>query len=254
MILILSSFVASSPVGGGAQLATLARLGIEAVLAPTVLFGRHPGLGPPGGGAVDAATFEGMLAGIEADGAFARADAVIAGYFARPDQAAAAARAIDAVRAARPEALIVVDPIMGDKGKGLYIRVETARAIADTLIPRADIVTPNTWELAYLSGQTANDAAGALRAARALGRAALVSSVAAGPDLGVLWAGEREAWLASHPRAPTAPNGVGDRLACLFTAARLGGAGPREALEIATGETAAWALGRPVEIRLEAIG
>src|SRR5277367_942621 len=98
MILILSSFVASSPVGGSAQAAALAALEIETVLAPTVLFGRHPGLGPPGGGPVDAAMFQGVLAGIEANGVFPKVEAVIAGYFAHPEQVAAAARAIDAVK------------------------------------------------------------------------------------------------------------------------------------------------------------
>src|ERR1700722_667639 len=102
MILILSSFVASSAVGGGAQAVALARLDVEIVLAPTVLLGRHPGLGAPGGGAVDPAMFESVLAGIEANGVFARAEAVICGYFADPAQVAAAARTIDAVKAARP--------------------------------------------------------------------------------------------------------------------------------------------------------
>src|SRR5579859_6709806 len=126
MILILSSFVASSPVGGGAQAVALAKLEVETVLAPTVLLGRHPGLGPPGGG-VDPSMFESVLAGIEANGVFAAAEAVICGYFADPAQVAAAARTIDAVKAARPSAMIVVDPIMGDSVGGLYVKPEVAR-------------------------------------------------------------------------------------------------------------------------------
>src|SRR3569623_3383848 len=108
MILILSSFVASSPVGGGAQMLALAEMEMESALVPTVLFGRHPGLGAPGGGAVDAAVFNGMLEGIEANGVFGRTRAVITGYFAHPEQAQIAARAIDAVRAANPRVLVVV--------------------------------------------------------------------------------------------------------------------------------------------------
>ena len=64
-VLILSSFVASSGVGGFAQSLVLSALGHEPVLAPTVLFGRHPGLGPPGGAAVAADVFEGVLEGVE---------------------------------------------------------------------------------------------------------------------------------------------------------------------------------------------
>ncbi len=253
MILILSSFVASSPVGGGAQVMALAALEVESVLAPTVLFGRHPGLGPPGGGAVDPALFEGVLAGIEANGAFARAEGVITGYFAHQDQVAVAARTIDAVRAARPGALIVVDPILGDSGKGLYVKAEVARAIADELIPRADLITPNVWELGYLTGRPVTDAGGALGAARSLGRPALVSSIPVGRAIGVLWADAREAWLASHKRAPFAPNGTGDLLTCLFAAALLGGAAGADALETAVGDVAALVMPGAVAITLEAL-
>jgi pyridoxine kinase len=253
MILILSSFVASSPVGGGAQALALARLEVESVLAPTVLFGRHPGLGPPGGGVVDPALFAGVLEGIEANRIFAHVRAVIAGYFAHPDQVAAAARAIDAVRAATTGALIVVDPILGDSGPGLYVKPEVARAAAAQLVPRADILAPNVWELEHLSGKPARDAISALDAARALGRPALVSSIPAGKGIGVLWAGAEEAWLATHEKAPAAPNGTGDLLTALFTAALVGGASPVEALETATADVAAQVLGRDLAVRLEAV-
>jgi pyridoxine kinase len=253
MILILSSFVASSPVGGGAQAIALAGLEIESVLAPTVLLGRHPGLGPPGGGPVDPALFAGMVDGIIANGVLERVDAVIAGYFADPAQVEVAARAIDAVRAARPKALIVVDPILGDAPKGLYVKSEVAKAIAESLVPRADLITPNAWELEFLSGLAVIGAASALKAARSLGRPALVSSISAGRRIGALWAGAREAWLATHVKAPSAPNGTGDLLTCLFTAALVGGADPADALETAVGDVAARVMGHDVEISLEGL-
>jgi pyridoxine kinase len=253
MILILSSFVASSPVGGGAQALALAAMDMETVLAPTVLFGRHPGLGPPGGGPVDPAIFKGLLTGIEANGVFGRVEAVITGYFAHAAQVEAAARAIDAIKAARPAALIVVDPIMGDDGGGLYVKPEVARALADTLISRADLVAPNAWELGRLTGVVVARPAEALAAAVELGRPVLVSSVPVGRRIGVLWTDGREAWLASHLRASVAPKGTGDLLTALFTAAILGGATPADALETAASDVAALALGRDAEVVLEAV-
>lgn len=254
MILILSSFVAASPVGGGAQVVALAKLEVESVLAPTVLLGRHPGLGPPGGGQVEPEMFESLLAGIEADGSFAHAEAVICGYFADPAQIAAAARTIDAVRAARPATMIVVDPIMGDSGGGLYVKPEVARALAETLIPRADWVAPNAWELGRLTGTVVNSPAEALVAARELGRPALVSSIPGGrAAIGVMWAEGEEAWLAAHSRSAIDPKGAGDLLTALFTAALLGGATPADALETAVSDVAATVLGRDVEISLEAL-
>ena len=70
--LILSSHVASSRVGGSVQALALAQFKIDPVLAPTVLYGRHPGWGAPGGAATSIEAFEGMIDGIEANGILAR--------------------------------------------------------------------------------------------------------------------------------------------------------------------------------------
>jgi pyridoxine kinase len=225
LALILSSYVASSRVGGFVQALALAELKIDPILAPTVIFGRHPGWGPPGGGAAPIEMLEGVLAGIEANGLFGAFDLVITGYFAGADQVRAAAKAIDAIRAqpraadGPPRARVIVDPIMGDEGKGLYVKEEVAEAIVAELIPRADLVAPNAWELERLSGVAVGDAAAACDAARRLGRPVLVSSVPLGDEIGVVYADAREAWLAAHPRAPSAPNGPGDLLVALFAAA-----------------------------------
>jgi len=229
-VLIFSSFVAASRVGGSAQALALARLGIEPILVPTVLFGRHPGHGPPGGGPVAAETFEAVLGGVEAQGLFGQLDAVITGYFASPEQVAAVADALDQIKSARVATRIVVDPIMGDADKGLYVRDAVAAAIADLLVPRADVMTPNAWELARLTGASVTDAASAVAAARRLGRPVLVSSVAAGADVGVVYAGADRAWLAAHPLSPSAPKGTGDLLTAYFTAGLIQGLAAPDAL------------------------
>ena len=232
--LILSSYVAASRVGGMAQALALAALGIEPVVVPSVLFGRHPGRGSPGGGAVSIETFDGLLVGVEADGVFARADLVITGYFASAAQVRSAARAIDAVRATRPAARIIVDPIMGDAGR-LYVAPEVADAIAADLVARADLIAPNAWELERLSGMPVDDPEGAVRAARSLGKPVLVSSVPCGDEISVVYADQSGAWLASHQRVTKAPNGVGDLLTALFAAALIGDLPADQALDRAVG-------------------
>jgi pyridoxine kinase len=238
--LILSSHVAASRVGGTVQALALALLGIEPILVPSVLFGRHPGWGPPGGAATPVEVFEGVLDGIEANGLLERVDLVITGYLAGPGQVRAAARAIEAVRAApRKEGerapLVLVDPVMGDADKGLYVSEATAEAIAAELAPRADYLTPNAWEAGRLTGVQVKDPKSAVQAARVLGRPALVTSVERGEELGVIYADGAEAWLAAHARIPDAPKGPGDLLAALFGAALLEGQPPSYALARAVG-------------------
>ncbi len=217
-VLILSSYVASSRVGGGAQALALARLGIEPILVPTVLFGRHPGHGAPGGAAVAPETLEAVLGGVEAQGLFAGLGAVLTGHFSTPEQVIVAAGAIDRARTAGSKARIIVDPIMGDDGKGLYVREAVALAIAEQLIPRADLVAPNAWELGRLTSAPVATTAQAVAAARMLGRPVLVSSVPAGDDIGVAFVDGRTAWLAAHAVSASAPNGAGDLLTVLFAA------------------------------------
>jgi pyridoxine kinase len=253
MILILSSFVAAGDVGGGAQMTALARLDVDAALAPTVLFGRHPGLGPPGGGTVSAELFSGVLDGLEAAGAFASARALITGYFASAAQVEIAGAAIDRLRRASPSARVVVDPIMGDGDKGLYVPAAVAAAIAQTLAPRADLLAPNAWELQRLTGCVVTDAASALEAAREAARPTLVSSVPVGRRIGVLWTDGVEAWLASHARAPEVPRGTGDLLTALFTAALVDGAAGPDALETAVADVAALALGGEARVDMEKV-
>ena len=234
-VLILSSFVAASRVGGGAQALALARLGIEPILVPSVLFGRHPGHGPPGGAAIEPAVFEAMLGGVEAQGLFAGLDAAITGHFSSAEQVAIAAQALARIKRVSPRARLVVDPIMGDADNGLYVREPVAEAIAAELVPDADLLAPNAWELARLSGRPVSDRASAVDAARALGRPTLVSSLTADADIGVAYVEAGAEWLATHARRRTAPKGTGDLLTAMFTAALVQGRAPPEALELAVG-------------------
>jgi pyridoxine kinase len=237
-VLILSSYVAASRVGGGAQALALARLGIEPVLVPTVLFGRHPGHGAPGGEAVAPKVFEAMLGAIEAQGAFGGLDAAITGYFSSAEQIAIAAEALTRAKRASPRAQIIVDPIMGDADKGLYVREPVAEALAVELVPDADVLAPNAWELARLSGRAVDDAASAVAAARELGRPVLVSSLATEAGIGVAYIEAGGAWLAVHARRRSAPKGTGDLLTAVFAAALVQGRTPFEALELAVGVVA----------------
>jgi pyridoxine kinase len=237
-VLILSSFVAASRVGGGAQALALARLGIEPLLIPTVILGRHPGHGPPGGGPVAPDIFAAMLGGVEAQGLFGALDAVITGHFSSAEQVAIAAETLARVKAASPAAPLIVDPIMGDEGRGLYVSEPVAEALAAELVPAADVVAPNAWELERLSGHAVGGPASALAAARALGCAVLVSSVVEDTAIGVVYAGPDGAWFADHPFEERAPKGTGDLLTAIFTAAVVEGRASPEALEIAVGAVA----------------
>jgi pyridoxine kinase len=232
VVLIIGSHVASSRVGGTlVNLAlALSPFEIEPVHVPTTLMGRHPGWGAPGGGAVPDALFSGMLEGIAANGLFAGIDAVLTNYFATSAQIEIAARAIDAIKAANPRAIVLVDPVMGDMPAGLYINKDNAAALGEHLVPRADFLTPNLWELGYMTGLPVQTLSQISYAAQTLARPTLVTSVSTDKGIGAMLVDGSESWLGLHHEVKAAPKGTGDLVAALFLGHVLNGEIPRLAM------------------------
>jgi pyridoxine kinase len=238
LALILSSFVAASRIGGAAQQYVLAAHKIDPVLAPTAMFGRTPARGGKGE-ATSPEVFRRMLGDIEADALFGLVDLIITGHFSNPEQVEIAAGVVERVRgaerteaAAGPRPLVLVDPVLGDAPKGLYVPYEVARAVEERLVPQADWLTPNLWELGFLTDRTIATAAEARDAVRALGRPALVTSAPAGPDeVGLLYVDKEEAVLFAHRRIASAPNGTGDLVTASFGAGLIERMDPRDAAE-----------------------
>lgn len=249
LVLVISSYVAASRVGGGIASYVLGPMKVDPVHIPTCLFGRHPGWGPPGGAPVDADVMAKMLEGVAANGLYSLVDAVVTGYFSHPEQIVVAAEAIARVRAAPRKKehgtasetpIIIVDPVMGDEAPGLYIRPETAAALMANLAPLADMLAPNLWEFGRLTGtdvsslRTAEDVA---RVARARGGRWLISSVPSPTGIGVLHV-DGEAHLAETTHvAGKIPNGTGDMLTLRFAGGLVSGYGAEDALADATGAT-----------------
>ena len=235
LVLILGSHVAGSRVGGTLASLALAQspMKIDPIHVPTTLLGRHPGWGPPGGGPVSAELFAGMLEGIAANGLFALVDGVLTDYFASAEQVQIAARAIDAVKIANPKATILVDPVLGDAPGGLYVRQGVADALAEHLVPRADYLTPNLWELGYLTQTTPQGLKQIHHAATALGRPSLICSIEKDGEIGGLMVDGTRAWLATHRKSKAPPKGTGDLMATMFLAHLIDGQAPPHAMALA---------------------
>lgn len=250
LVLVISSYVAASRVGGGIAPYVLGPMKVDPVHVPTCLFGRHPGWGPPGGSAVEADVMAKMLEGIEANGLYSLVDAVVTGHFSQPEQVAVARDAIAKIRAAPrgkahrhapPQPIVIVDPVMGDEAPGLYIKEPVAEALMRDLVPLADLVAPNLWEFARLMGaeisslQTAEDVAAKAKTA---GGRWLISSVLSPKGIGVLHVDREQALLAEtlHIEGKI-PNGTGDMLTLRFAGGLVSGFGAEGALADATGAT-----------------
>ncbi|MBO6554442.1 MAG: pyridoxal kinase PdxY [Roseitalea sp.] len=235
-VAVISSHVARGAVGNRAAVFAIETLGHPVIAVPTVLLPWHPGHGPATRIVHDNRQFAGFMANL-AHGPFAgEIDAVLSGYLGDAGQAAAIAASVAALRSVRPDLVYACDPVIGDES-GLYVSGQVARAIAGTLVPVADLATPNRFELAWLSGRVLEDNEAIIDAARALGPPAVLvtSAFAARPGMtGNLLVLRETAHLAEHAAFDRAPNGTGDLTAALFLAHLVNGRGHLEALRRAT--------------------
>lgn len=221
-VLSIQSEVVFGHVGNSAARFALQRQGIETMALPTVLFSNQPGHGGKRGEPVPAAALDDLLTGLEERGFLDAVDAVISGYLGDPAQAEIVRRAVTAVKTRNPRALYLLDPVFGDEG-GAYARPGIAEAMASRLLPLADIVTPNRFELASLTSRRIDGAAEAAEAARLLGRPLVLatSTPASAGRIGTLAVSASEAFLVTTERVENPPSGTGDLLAALFLARRL---------------------------------
>jgi pyridoxine kinase len=235
-IIVLSSHVARGSVGNRAAVFALETLGFPVWAVPTVILPWHPGHGRATRIVPDAEQFAAFLKDLEKSPRLDEVGAVLSGYLGNAGQAEAIASLVCKLRSVNPKLRYLCDPVIGDAG-GLYVPQATAEAIRDHLLPLADIVTPNRFELAWLTGLPVDDMEKVVTVALALGRQmALVTSVKglATGRIGNLLATGSDAVLAEHDAIDRPPNGPGDLMAAVFLARLMQGLAPPEALRRAT--------------------
>jgi pyridoxine kinase len=238
-LLSINSHVAYGHVGNSAAVFALQRLGVEVWPIHTVELSNHPGYGDFRGRPADPAAVRDLVEGIAARGALARCDGVASGYLGTAEIGAEILAAVASVKTASPAARYCCDPVIGDTDRGIYVRPEVAELIRARLVPAADVVTPNPFELAYLSGGRAcaslGDAVAAIDAVHKLGpRVVLATSIATDetpPDaIDLIVSDAAGRFRLRTPRLTLAANGTGDAIAALFFAHLLRGGSAADAL------------------------
>jgi len=224
----IQSQVVHGHVGNSAAIFPLQACGIEVAAVPTALLSNHPHYSSIRGGVLNAEFVRDLLAGVEERGLVDSCKVLISGYLGSP---AIAAVVIDFVRRARarnPKLLYLCDPVMGDADLGFYVDEELRALFCEGLVPLADIITPNHFELQHLAGRAPATVEGIAAAARGLGPSTVaVTGVqlqdASSGTIQTLAIEPRAAWMVSTPRLSRRPSGTGDLFTALFAAALVQG-------------------------------
>lgn len=237
-ILSIQSHVAYGHVGNSAAVFPLQRLGVEVWPVHTVQFSNHTGYGGWRGTVFDAGTIRDVVQGIEERGVLGTCDGVLSGYMGSSEIGEAILDAVAGVKRANPQALYCCDPVIGDVGRGVYVRPGVPEFMREHAVPSADVVMPNQFELDYLSGrstETLSDALAAVDAVHALGpNAVLVTSLHTTETpqdaIDIIASDPDGHFRVRTPKLPLSVNGAGDTIAALFFVHYLASGSAAEAL------------------------
>ena len=241
-ILSIQSSVAFGHVGNSAAVFPLQRLGIETWAVNTVHFSNHTGYGGWRGPMLSAADLREVLLGVEERGVLARVAAVLSGYQGGEDVGEVVLETVARTKELNPAAVYCCDPVMGDVGRGMFVRPGIPELMRDRVVPAADVITPNHFELDFLAGRETRTLADVLAAVDDVRRTGpstvLVTSVLTDEtpegSVDLVTVSEGGAWRIRTPHLAIAPNGGGDVTAALFLAHLLRTGSAATALEKVT--------------------
>ncbi|MEV7630802.1 pyridoxal kinase PdxY [Microbacterium sp. NPDC089318] len=225
-ILSIQSAVAHGHVGNSAAVFPLQRIGVDVLPVYTVNFSNHTGYGAWRGPMIDPSDVREVVTGIEERGVFGQIDAVLSGYQGGEGIADVIVDAVARVKAQNPDAVYACDPVMGNAKSGCFVAPAIPVLLRDKVVPVADIITPNQFELGFLTDTDPSDLDSTLAsvdAAMAMGPSTVLVTSVERPDredgtIEMLAADGTGAWLVATPHLPMKANGSGDVTAALFTA------------------------------------
>lgn len=224
LVISIQSQVAFGHVGNSAAASPMRACGVEVIEVPTALLSNHPHYSTVHGEILDAALIRGLLTGLGERGIYEKVTVILSGYLGRAETAYAVAEFVKRAKLANPQVVYACDPVMGDADLGYFADEALRNVFASDLVPLADIILPNAFELAALSGSPVFEAEDVARARLTLGCPAVVATSVADsgrPDrLATVTATERSCRTIEVTRQPVRPAGTGDLLSGL-TVARL---------------------------------
>ncbi|MDP3410626.1 pyridoxal kinase PdxY [Bosea sp. (in: a-proteobacteria)] len=223
-ILSIQSHVAYGHVGNASAVFPMQRLGVEVWPIHTVQFSNHTGYGAWKGRVFDGGMIDEVMEGIAERGVLPSCTGLLSGYMGSADIGHAILSAVERVRAANPKAVYCCDPVMGDVGRGVFVRPGIPEFMREQAVPAADIVTPNQFELELLTDIEIRTIADAHRAVEALRDAgpkvvlvtSLVTDETPADSIDLMAADAKGAFRVRTPKLDVSVNGAGDAIAALF--------------------------------------
>ncbi|MDO4785213.1 MAG: pyridoxal kinase PdxY [Propionibacteriaceae bacterium] len=225
-VLSIQSHVAFGHAGNSSAVFPMQRLGVDVWPVLTVNFSNNSSYGSMRGPLIAPQDVADVVKGIDEREVLPQVDAVLSGYQGAAEMGAVILDSVALVKRRNPHAIYCADPVMGDVGRGFYARPGIPEFMRDHVTPAADIMSPNLFELEFLTGRTTSSMAEVVAAAqqlRAMGpRVVLVTSVTGNdvPDdvLRMIAVSDHGVWQVETPLLQRAFTGSGDLTTAVFLA------------------------------------
>jgi pyridoxine kinase len=244
-ILSIQSQVSYGHVGNAAAVFALQRIGHDVWPIPTVEFSNHPAHGGFGGRVNGQGLISGLVDGLKERGFLNDCHAVLSGYMGSVANGATSLYALEMVREQNPHVLYVCDPVFGHAGRGTFVADGLPEFFRDNAVPAADIVTPNQFELEWMTGAPISSLQEALAACDEIRKSgpdtvictSLVRDDASDDVTETLLVNGEGAWLVETDRFEVELFGAGDLFAALYLGHALMEGNPGVALSRAVSGT-----------------
>lgn len=240
-ILSIQSWVNYGYVGNKAAVYPLQCLGFDVWPINTVQFSNHTGYGFWQGQVFHPDHIQDLLMGIKKLGVIPQCQAILTGYLGDSTIGEIIRQTVLEFKEINPDLVYLCDPVMGDRGRGFFVKEGIPDFFKEVGIKIADIITPNHFEAEAIWGHeiaTIADARQACHYFHGLGaKTVLITSFVIqdqDPDkLHVFLSTPGTCYIANTPYLPfdPAPNGTGDLFAALFLGFFLRLKCPYQALE-----------------------
>lgn len=150
-IISIQSQVVHGHVGNSAAVLPMQARGLNVAAVPTTLLSNNPHFETMRGRVLEPELVGDLLRGVEERGLIETSRYIVSGYLGSRANGEVVAAFVERARQINPDITYICDPVMGDSNLGVFVADQVIECLLDHLVPLADLLTPNQFELGLLT-------------------------------------------------------------------------------------------------------